>query len=88
MAANDLGPVMIFADPDGATPISPEERDELIPDHITTRDQRNDWEHGNILEAQEWAFDRNHDDVLSVPFLRELHRRMFGETWEWAGQFR
>lgn len=79
---------MTFADPDGATPISPEERDELIPDHITTRDQLNEWEYRNILEAQEWAFDRKHDNVLSVPFLRELHRRMFDETWKWAGQFR
>jgi Fic-DOC domain mobile mystery protein B len=26
--------------------------------------------------------------VLSVEFLRELHRRMFGKTWRWAGTFR
>jgi Fic-DOC domain mobile mystery protein B len=26
--------------------------------------------------------------VLSAEFVRELHRRMFDETWHWAGPFR
>lgn len=88
MASKHLGSAVIFADPEGATPISPEEQEELIPDHITTREQLNEWEQTNILQAQEWAFGRSHDDVLSVSFLRELHRRMFDRTWTWAGQFR
>ena len=79
---------MSFAEPEGATPVSEEEREELIPDHISTREQLNEWENANILEAEEWAFSHDHEDVLSVHFLRELHRRMFDRTWEWAGQFR
>ncbi|WP_246021755.1 mobile mystery protein B [Alteraurantiacibacter aquimixticola] len=26
--------------------------------------------------------------MLSEEFVRELHRRLFGEVWEWAGTFR
>lgn len=74
--------------PEGATPLSEEERDDLIPDHITTREQLNEWEYTNILEADRWAFGGSHDDVLTVDFLRELHRRMFDRTWSWAGRFR
>jgi fido (protein-threonine AMPylation protein) len=28
------------------------------------------------------------DDILSDRFLRELHGRMYGDIWEWAGRFR
>jgi Fic-DOC domain mobile mystery protein B len=27
-------------------------------------------------------------DLLDEGFLRELHRRMFGEVWRWAGKYR
>lgn len=28
------------------------------------------------------------DDLLSDYFLRELHRRMYGDIWNWAGLYR
>ncbi|QMW05426.1 hypothetical protein [Spirosoma foliorum] len=28
------------------------------------------------------------DEILSEPFIQELHRRMFGSVWRWAGSFR
>ncbi|OGA45885.1 MAG: mobile mystery protein B [Betaproteobacteria bacterium RIFCSPLOWO2_12_FULL_62_58] len=31
---------------------------------------------------------RKRKDVLTPRFARELHRRMFGKTWKWAGMFR
>jgi Fic-DOC domain mobile mystery protein B len=46
------------------------------------------WEQANILKAEEWAFSHRRKDVLDVAFLREVHRRMFDETWTWAGTFR
>lgn len=79
---------MIFSEPEGATPITEEQKEDLIPSHIATREQLDEWEARNILEAEEWAFERKHDDVLSVAFLRKLHRRMFDRTWRWAGKFR
>jgi fido (protein-threonine AMPylation protein) len=26
--------------------------------------------------------------LLSEEFIRELHKKMFGEVWQWAGEFR
>jgi Fic-DOC domain mobile mystery protein B len=78
----------MYVYPDGATPLSPEEMDGLIPDHLTTRAQLNEWEHVNIQQAEAWAFATRRRDVLSIGFLLMLHRKMFDETWSWAGQIR
>lgn len=71
----------------GATPIDPDEADGLIPSHITTQTELNEWEAMNISKAQSWAFSSKRD-VLTEQFVRELHRRMFDETWDWAGKYR
>jgi Fic-DOC domain mobile mystery protein B len=74
---------------DGATPLDLEEEAELIPRHISTRAELNTWEQANIAKAVVWLGEgRRRGPVLSLAFLRELHERMFGETWRWAGQFR
>ncbi len=31
---------------------------------------------------------RSLDDLLSDHFVRELHRRLYGDIWQWAGQLR
>jgi Fic-DOC domain mobile mystery protein B len=72
----------------GNTPLDPHEAEGLIPDHIQTVGQLNLWEQTNILRAEEWAFSHRRKNLLGVPFIRELHRRMFEETWTWAGTFR
>lgn len=73
--------------PTGATPINPEEAAGLIPAHIQTLSQLNVWEQENILEATAWAA-RSRRPVLTEGTVRELHRRMFGRTWDWAGRYR
>jgi len=73
---------------DGNTLLDEDERDGLIPTHVTTQGALNEWEQANILEAEQWAFARKHSDYLSMAFLFELHRRMFGRTWTWAGKAR
>jgi Fic-DOC domain mobile mystery protein B len=81
----------MIKDPDGATPLDPEELEGLIPAGIITRSDLNAWEQLGVLEAQRWAFGprrRTVATVLSEKFLRELHRRMFAATWNWAGKFR
>lgn len=70
-----------------ATPITPEEREGLIPTHITLRSELNELEQQNILEADRWAFERRRN-ALNEPFLRGLHRRMFDQVWRWAGKYR
>ncbi|MCU0989710.1 MAG: mobile mystery protein B [Xanthomonadales bacterium] len=72
---------------DANTPLTPEERDGLIPSYITLRSELNAAEQANILEAGEWALARKRN-VLEERFLTNLHRRMFGRVWRWAGQFR
>ncbi|MGH7557996.1 MAG: mobile mystery protein B [Gemmatimonadota bacterium] len=75
-------------DPDDATPLDPDESEGLIPGHITTREELNEWETANILDVEGWAFARKHPSLLSLSFIRDLHARMFGETWSWFGEFR
>jgi Fic-DOC domain mobile mystery protein B len=72
---------------DHATPLTPDERNGLIPTHITLRSELNELEQQNISEADGWAFSRRHN-VLSESFLRSLHRRMFNRVWRWAGIYR
>ena len=73
--------------PAGATPIDPDEADDLIPEHVTFRGELDELEEANIQEAVEWALGRSRE-VLSEDFVYELHRRMFDSVWVWAGKVR
>ena len=79
----------IFDQPDDtATPLTPEERRDLIPSHISNRDEWNEAEQENILRGQSWALRRRRRDVLDGKFILSLHRQMFADVWRWAGTFR
>src|SRR5271170_8054704 len=60
---------------------------DLIPAHIAYRRELNEAEQENIARAQNWALNRRRDPV-SEEFIKELHERMLGEVWRWAGKFR
>lgn len=77
----------LFEEDQDATPLTEEERRQLIPSYITLRYELNEVEQRNILEAETWAF-RQKRNVLSEDFLKQLHKRMFGNVWRWAGEFR
>lgn len=70
------------------TPLEAEEREQLIPTYITTRAELNEAEQVNITRASLWLRRARNVDVLDDAFLRDLHKRMFGEVWKWAGQYR
>jgi len=72
---------------DHATPLTPGERDELLPTHVTSRNELSQLEQQNIAAADLWAFSRKHF-IFRERFLKGLHRRMFGRVWRWAGKFR
>lgn len=72
---------------DDATPLTPEERNGLIPTYITTRGELNELEQKNIAETDQWAFSRKRK-VRDETFLRGLHRRMFKNVWRWVGKYR
>lgn len=72
----------------GSTPLDLDEIAGLIPIHITTQGQLNEWEQANIIEAENWVFARKQPKVLELDFCAKLHKKMFDRTWQWAGQFR
>jgi Fic-DOC domain mobile mystery protein B len=74
----------------GATPFDADELASLIPDHIVTQGELNEWEQQNIHAGDDWARkqSRQRKEILNETFVRQLHRQMFGETWKWAGVFR
>ena len=62
----------LLAEGDGNTPLTPDEEAELIP-NLATRDELNEWERLNILEAYSWALDRKRLrrlDPLKEPYAR------------------
>ena len=60
--------------PPGATPLDPDEAAGLIPSHITTHGQLNEWELVNIVEGERWAFSRKRKNLLGIEFVRRLHK--------------
>ncbi len=77
-----------FKYPKGATPIDPDEAVGLRLTHITTQGELNRWEQENIVEALAWIEKTKPTDILNEQFIKQLHKRMFGNVWKWAGQFR
>lgn len=76
---------------DGQTPLGRDEASGLKLSWVATRGDLNDAEGANIFTAMRWAareIRKKHVVVPSEDFLRQLHARMFGEVWEWAGEFR
>jgi Fic-DOC domain mobile mystery protein B len=80
-----------FRYPPGATPLDPNETTGLIP-KLTTQAELNEFEAANIADALLWlsrpASLSLRRELPTIDTLRELHRRMFGTTWTWAGSFR
>jgi Fic-DOC domain mobile mystery protein B len=79
---------MIFKHPKGATPLSQDELDGLIPSHIWQQSELNRLEQFNISEAYKWAMGKNHKDIVTPLFLKKIHQKMFCHVWRWAGHFR
>ena len=80
----------LISDPDGATPLTGAELNGLrLP--LLTRAELNLAEAQNIGRAVSWLFSHRQlrpESVAREAWLRNLHRRMYGEVWAWAGQYR
>lgn len=72
----------------GATPLGPDELQGLRPAHIVTQADLDAAEAANILAAVDWARRTRTKDILDRNFVLELHRKMFGDVWRWAGTWR
>jgi Fic-DOC domain mobile mystery protein B len=75
---------------EGQTPIDEDEKEGLLIKSITTRGELDEFEQYNIEKAIEWTFGKKLkiNYILSESFIKELHHKMFGEVWSWAGEFR
>lgn len=79
---------MTFIEPEGATPLDPDERQGLKFSHITTRGELDELEQSNIEQGLAWIARRRRGNVFEDAFVRTLHKRLFGDVWTWAGQYR
>jgi len=76
-------------EPTGATPLTPDELLGLKAKHITNRGELNELEGENIVTGLTWLERRPKSfDLLIDAAVREVHKRLFGEVWEWAGVYR
>ena len=69
-----------------ATPLTPYELRGLKARHVTTRGELNELEGENVIEGLSWPERRPKSvDVLTDDAVREVHKRLFGKVWDWAG---
>ena len=75
---------------EGQSPLDEDEKEGLIIKTISTRGELDEFEQKNIETAVAWTLSKNYklDEILSEKFIQEVHKRMFGEVWKWAGKFR
>ena len=75
----------IFEADDNSTPLTADEKDGLKLKWITLRSELNEVEARNIAQAQIWLLSNKNKDIFRTTFLCNLHKKMFGEVWKWAG---
>lgn len=81
----------LFQEPDDATPLMPAEREGLLQTWVTHRRDLNEAEQDNIVNGAAWARRQRGltaARLLQDGFARNLHKRMLGDVWNWAGSFR
>lgn len=75
---------------EGQTPLDEDEKEGLRISTIATRGELDEFEQQNIEKAVLWTIRRSFkpEDVFTEAFVKNLHKRMYGDVWKWAGEFR
>ena len=75
---------------EGQTPLDEDEKEGLKIKTITTQGELDELEQLNIEKAVEWTIHANlkPNKILTEKFVKDLHKRMYGDVWKWAGEFR
>lgn len=75
---------------EGQTPLDEEEKEGLLIETISTVADLDEFEQLNIEEALQWVFSKKFKakQVFTEKFICDIHKRMYGNIWQWAGQFR
>ncbi|NRB10720.1 MAG: mobile mystery protein B [Rickettsiaceae bacterium] len=72
----------------GATPLTQDDIHNLIPSYLNLQSQLDEWEQFNIIKAENWAFSAKRNNILTIEYIKQLHYKMFCDTWKWPGKFR
>jgi len=83
-----MGLALVYTD--GQTPLEEDEKDGILIPTISTRAELDEFEQQNIEEAVQWSLMRNfrQAEVLTEVFIKAVHKRMYGNIWSRAGEFR
>jgi Fic-DOC domain mobile mystery protein B len=75
---------------DGQTSLDEDEKEVLLIPTIATRAELNEFEQQNIEQAIAWSMGRSFktNNVFAENFIKSVHKRMYGNVWAWAGEFR
>ncbi len=75
---------------DGQTPLDDDEKEGLLIKTIATRGDLDEFEQQNIELAIEWTIKTKFkkENIFTEEFVRQLHKKMYGNVWKWAGEFR
>jgi Fic-DOC domain mobile mystery protein B len=75
---------------DGQTPLDETEKEGLRIASVSTHAELDELEQLNLEKALAWVIQTKikPDQILTEKFLRNVHKRMFGDVWKWAGEFR
>ena len=75
---------------EGQTPLEEDEKEGLLISTVATRGELDEFEQQNIEQAIQWTLTRSFkiEIILTETFIREVHKRMYGDVWDWAGDFR
>src|ERR1700750_2035637 len=75
---------------EGQTPLDDDEKEGLLIPTIATRGELDEFEQQNIEQAILWTLKRTFKPqaILKEEFIKNVHKRMYGDVWAWAGEFR
>ncbi len=75
---------------EGQTPLDEEEKEGLKIKTIFTQGDLDEFEQLNIEKAIEWTIhaNLNAERILTEKFIKDVHKKMYGDVWKWAGHFR
>ena len=75
---------------EGQTPLEDDEKEGLLIPTIATRGELDEFEQQNIEDAVQWALGLSvkPELIFTEKFIKNVHIRMYGRVWSWAGTFR
>jgi len=77
----------LLKDRNGQTPLPIELRKGLKIKHITNMTELDEYEEDNIFKGLVWL-EKSFSNPVNFTFWIKLHKKLFSEVWDWAGQIR